>query len=395
MKMRWFSLLPGFICVVLSVCNGDDVYQAFLNRLKADEAYIGFFAAEKKCITEISEDYLQARREAFLGISQCREDPEKFTEPFMDDCISHGLLKEGCKEEWEEVLTILSYELYANMPIFEFSANNITEHRNIIFAQYPNKELALDLFIPEKPVCEPIPCIVCIHGGGWHVNRRVWFEPFAQYLATEGFAAVTIDYRLLPAVEIIDCVHDTKAAVRWVRANADRYDIDPDRIGALGASAGAHLAVLLGTTAGMPELEGDGGNQNASSAVQAVVGIATPAMNLERSARFAEWFGISLDMMRLISPYEHVSAASAPLYLIHGTADSSVAPQDSRDLYNRYRELGAKAEIKWIHGEDHGFYEGTDIAIAIAAEFFRKIFVDPDLYLKEDVPVVTGIDFLQ
>jgi len=354
--------------------DNEQIYYDFLKRLQDEEAYIGFFAAEKKCITTITDDYLSARRDLFIGISQCKEDPEEFVEPFIEFCVMNNLLNEGCKEKWEKVLTVLSYELYANVPIFEFSTDNIIEHRNIIFAEYPNKKLELDLFIPKEPMDEPMPAVVCIHGGGYVVNRRVWFEPFAKYLAANGIAAVTIDYRMLPAVEIIDCVFDSKAAVRWLRANAEKYGIDPNRIGAIGASAGAHLVTLLATSSGVPELEGNGGNPNVSSAIQAVVGIATPALTLRTGFPPAERYGLSEEEWRLLSPYENASENSAPLFLIQGTADETVPPENSQDMYDKYSELGVYVELKWIPDEDHGFYEGTDIAIKMATEFFKSQF---------------------
>jgi len=118
----------------------------------------------------------------------------------------------------------------------------------------------------------------------------------------------------LPAVKIIDCVHDCKAAVRWVRANAAKYGIDAKRIGALGASAGAHLVALLATTANLPELEGNGGNPGISSEIQAAVGIATPVFNPKRTDWIRKELGISVDELKLISPYEHVSTQSAPFF---------------------------------------------------------------------------------
>jgi hypothetical protein len=272
-------IMLSFLISPHIVTGGDDdqAYGDFYKRLKADEPYIGFFAAEQECITSLTDEYLSARRQLFIGISQSEEEPIAFVERFVQFLEKKDLLKIEHKEEWEKVLTVLSFELYANMPIFEFSTDEVIEHRAIVFAEYPNKKLELDLFIPRNPLDEPMPAVVCIHGGGWTVNRRIWFEPFAQYLASRGMAAVTIDYRMLPAVTVKECVYDSKAAVRWVRANAKKYNIDPGRIGALGASAGAQLVALLGTTADVPDLEGNGGNAAVSSAVQAVVGIATPA----------------------------------------------------------------------------------------------------------------------
>jgi len=179
---------------------------------------------------------------------------------------------------------------------------------------------------------------------------------------------------MLPAVKIIDCVKDSKAAVRWVRANASKYGIDPNRIGAIGASAGAQLVTLLASTADVPELEGTGGNQNVSSAIQAVVGIATPAFKIDDSSGRWTRFGITPEEMKLISPYENISSYSAPLFLLHGTADRTVKPQDSQDLYDKYKEVGVHVELKWILDQGHGFYEGTDIAIKMASEFFLKQF---------------------
>ena len=371
-----FALLFALLCspLVALAAKDDKAYADFLKRVEAEESYIGFFAAEKKWITSSTDAYKQARRTFFLGVDRCEEDPEEFIIPFIDFCKTNNLLKEGSEDEWLKTLVILSYELYGNMPIFEFSTDNTIAHRNLTFAEYPNKKLALDLFLPKQPMDKPVPCVVCIHGGGWRVNRRVWFEPFAEYLASKGIAAGTIDYRMLPAVKIMDCVKDSKAAVRWVRAHASEYGIDPDRIGAIGASAGAHLVALLGTTADIQELEGDGGNPGVSSAIQAVVGIATPAFKLSSSSARASRFGIPAEQIKLISPYENISSSSAPLFLIHGTVDRTVKPQDSQDLFDKYKSSGVHVELKWIPDEGHGFYEGTDIAIKMASEFFLKQF---------------------
>jgi acetyl esterase/lipase len=345
-------------------------YSRFLKKLKDNEAYIGFFTAEKKYISKFSDEYHEARKKCFLGIASSKEEPFDHIETFIEFCEKNELLKGSDRESWENVLTILSFEMYANMPIFDFSTYNVIEHRSLVYAEYPNKKLALDLFLPKKAIKEPVPIVVCIHGGGWVVNRRIWFEPFAKYLAANGLAAVTIDYRKMPAVELMDIVYDAKAAVRWVRANANKYGIDPDRIGAIGASAGAHLVALLGTTGGIPALEGKGGNPNYSSAVQAVFGIATPAFTPEKRKEIAGRFGLTENQAKLISPFENIDGSSAPLFLLHGTVDETVPPNNSQDLHDRYKEVGAHVELEWVPDEDHGFYEGTDFAIKKATKFF-------------------------
>jgi acetyl esterase/lipase len=376
MKPSTIPLLIVVLLAFLSACTGthdhDEQYRDFLTRLEAEEAYIGFFAAEKTYISERNESYLKARRSFFLGVDQCREDPDSYIEAFIRTCRKQGVIEEQHVEAWEKVLTILSFELYANRPIYEFAGGDVREIGALVFAQYPDKTLELDLFLPETPVAEPLPAVVCIHGGGFVVNRRIWFEPFARYLADKGLAAVTIDYRKIPAVGIMECVQDAKAAVRWLRAHASDYGIDPGRIGALGASAGAFLVANLATTAHIPELEGAGGNAGVSSEIQAVVGIATPAMKLDNVAEDFLWFGLSLEEARLLSPHENVSPASAPLFLIHGTADETVEPGNASALYEKYKEMGAPVDLKWIPDEGHGFYEGTDLGIAMAAEYFLK-----------------------
>jgi len=369
------TLLASVFFIILTpscAAEEDGVYEDFLKRVQENESYIGFFAAEKQYISEVTDGYLEARRNFFIGVSQCKEDPDEYGDPFIQFCRENDLLKEKDLEAWEKVLTILSYELYANMPIFEFSTDRIIEHRSLVYAEYPNKKLELDLFIPKSPVDVPMPVVVCIHGGAYVVNRRIWFEPFAQYLASKGLAAVTIDYRKIPAVTIKECIYDAKAAVRWVRANAEAYGIDPDRIGALGASAGAHAVALLATTGNVPELEGDGCNSVVSSEIKVAVGFATPANKLDGQSESATRYGLSPEEARLLSPYENVSSSSAPMFLIHGEDDDVVEPQNSQDLYDRYKEFGVHVELKWIPGEDHGFYEGTDMAIEMASEFFIK-----------------------
>ena len=102
-------------------------------------------------------------------------------------------------------------------------------------------------------------------------------KSFAAAFAAKGFAAACVGYRLRPEVDIPQCVEDVKAATRWVRANAAKYNIDADRIGAYGGSAGAHLAAMLGTSFKAKKLEGKGGNEGVSSRVHAVVAMATPS----------------------------------------------------------------------------------------------------------------------
>src|SRR5262249_59047966 len=117
----------------------------------------------------------------------------------------------------------------------------------------------------------PVPVVVGLHGGGWRMGKRQDLAKLTELLAAQGFAAARVSYRLAPQHQFPAQIEDCKAAVRWLRANAKKYKLNPDRVGAVGFSAGAHLACLLGTADQSAGLEGNGGNPEQSSRVQAVV----------------------------------------------------------------------------------------------------------------------------
>src|SRR6476646_6461770 len=116
----------------------------------------------------------------------------------------------------------------------------------------------------------PFPTIICIHGGGFRAGKRESYDALCIRLAQRGYVALTVSYRLAPKYPFPAAIHDTKAAVRWTRANAAKYRIDPDRIGVTGGSAGGHLAQFLGVTEDQKQFEGDGGNADQSSRVASV-----------------------------------------------------------------------------------------------------------------------------
>jgi acetyl esterase/lipase len=130
--------------------------------------------------------------------------------------------------------------------------------------------LMLDVAYPKKGN-GPFPAVVLLHGGGWCLGSRKSNVPLALKLAHEGYVAVPVSYRLSGAAPFPAAIHDVKGAVRWLRAHAQTYPIDPERIAALGYSSGGHLACLLGATGGLARFEGDGGHKDQSSRVQAVV----------------------------------------------------------------------------------------------------------------------------
>jgi acetyl esterase/lipase len=212
------------------------------------------------------------------------------------------------------------------------------------------------------------PAIVMIHGGGWAKGGRQDLAFGAAYFVKERYVYCTIDYRLddvdLYPAQIEDC----KCAIRFLRANAAAYHIDPARVAVWGESAGGHLAALLGTTAGVKRLEGDGGWQDQSSAVQAVVDWYGPTdLRPQIEQTYANQQGISLvkhllggdpkdkpDLAGDASPVTFVAAGDPPFLIMHGGNDTLVPPSQSQELYDALKAAGDSATLKIVQGAGHG-----------------------------------------
>src|SRR3982751_1332915 len=136
---------------------------------------------------------------------------------------------------------------------------------DVVYAEYGERRLKLDLYLPPGlDPASPVPGVIAVRGGGWREGDKEFFGYIAGNFAMEGFATASIQYRTADEAQFPAAVHDVKAAVRWMRAHAREYGIDPDAIGALGGSAGAHLVAMLATSGGVKGLEGNGGNAAAS-----------------------------------------------------------------------------------------------------------------------------------
>lgn len=238
---------------------------------------------------------------------------------------------------------------------------------NVTYARYGDRTLEMDVYRP-KHVWGQLPAVVCIHGGGWAKGNRKSHERVAQALAARGYVAATISYRLSGEAPFPAAIHDCKAAVRFLRAHASDYGIDPERIGAIGLSAGGHLTALLATSAGVETLEGDGGNQAFSSAIQAAVpmGAQTDLMSErtreisaieDRGQIWRQFLGGSMQdqrqTYRLASPLHHLDASDPPCWFITGQTDDPSTHADG--FRETMKELGIASGLTVIEDAPHPF----------------------------------------
>jgi acetyl esterase/lipase len=246
--------------------------------------------------------------------------------------------------------------------------DKVRVERGVLFARVAGEELKLDIAVPVGKE-GPFPAVVCIHGGGWVGGDRAQMARTIEVLAERGFVALSPDYRLAPKHRFPAPIEDCKCAVRWLRANAKSYGVDPDRIGALGFSAGAHLACLLGVTEKDDGLEGEGGYAEQPSTVQAVVSFFGPTdlVGGTWSKTVEEQNLIPLlggrktekeELYRKASPVTYAAVKDRrypPFLFFHGDKDEIVSPEQSRLLCGKLQAAGGAAAVEIVEGEGHGW----------------------------------------
>jgi len=273
-------------------------------------------------------------------------------------------------------LCILSFGMAAVLLGKNLLAAEIILEQDLTYGKVGDVELKLDLARP-KEGSGPFPAIVCIHGGAWAGGQRSDHRGQIEKAARKGYVAVTISYRLtepdpkthagkfpFPA-QIQDC----KCAVRWLRSVADKYHIDTERIGVTGASAGGHLALLVGLVDEKAGMEGDGGHSNQSSRVQAVVNFCGPT-DLTREygeVKVVQPFLVALcggtpesaaESYRGASPITYVSKQQdpPPMLTLHGDHDDIVPVSQAKLFDDAMRSAGLHHELVVIRGQGHGIH---------------------------------------
>ena len=278
----------------------------------------------------------------------------------------------------------------APAPVIPAMPPDVLHEANVEYSNV-GMRVAMDIVRPRVASSEPRPAVLLIHGGGFRRGNRESYLSVAIRLAQRGYVAATASYRLAPRNQFPAAIQDAKAAVRYLRANATRLGIDPDRIGAMGGSAGGQLVLLLGLTPNVEEFEGSGPNREFSSKVTCVVNYYGPTdftQSYSKSVDAAEvlplYVGGDLDHARAAhirsSPINWVTPQAAPVLSIHGTKDTFVAFEHSVWITERLLGAGVNAELETIAGAGHGF-KGADAerAEVRAFDFF-------DRYLKAKTP---------
>lgn len=244
--------------------------------------------------------------------------------------------------------------------VTEFRFNDVKESRNIVYSILGNRKLLLDVFQNTTKSQVPRTAIVIIHGGGWRTGDRTQHYPMAQKLADLDYVCFTPEYRLSTEALFPAAVFDLKAAVRYVRANAVEYHIDPDKIAVLGFSAGGELASFLGVTANMPLFEGNCMGNEQPSTVNAVIDIdgilsfvhpdSGEGNDANGISAATYWFGFPKNdnpvLWETASPLSYVGHKTPPTLFInssiermHAGRDDYIAVLDKNRIYSEVHEF--------------------------------------------------------
>ncbi|MBN2061995.1 MAG: alpha/beta hydrolase [Deltaproteobacteria bacterium] len=256
-----------------------------------------------------------------------------------------------------------------------------------------NRELKIDIFTPNVNE-HTQTAIILLHGGGWQHGDKSMMSLFGPELARYGFVAFAPEYRLLGESPWPAQIEDVKSAIRWVRANAAEWNINPDKIAVEGFSAGGHLALMAGGTPHDREYKGND-NTSVSDAVSAVIAFFPPAEftvaeplpgNIEAQVLLGD--DPNEHQARRISPIHLISKDFPPTFLLHGTADKMVPHVTSMRLYSELERYGVPVEMHLYPGHTHEFVRLPSMMAVTQMEialFLKRMVVEPEKYYNENM----------
>ena len=255
---------------------------------------------------------------------------------------------------------------------------------------YGERALHLDVLRPKLVGATVLrPAIVMIHGGGWRSGSKRHMLPMAQRLAEKGYVAVPVEYRLALEARYPASIHDVKCAIRWLRAHSSTYGIDPNRIAVLGCSSGAQVATLTAATNHLTRFEGNQGNMESASEVQAVINIdgvvsfIHPEAEAEiRGNAASTWFGARYDedpdLWKDASPLEHVDKSMPPILFMNSSIPRFHAGRD--DLIQKLETLCIYSEVRTHQDSPHPFWllhPWFDPTVEYVRKFLDHVFPNP------------------
>lgn len=288
--------------------------------------------------------------------------------------------------------TVLTLVFAAVVPAWSQSRPaGIQFHKDIVYGKGGDVDLHLDIAQPSSGG-GPYPAVVCVHGGAWVAGHRGELHGIVRYLAQNGYVASTITYRLAPKDPWPAQIEDVRCAVRFLRANARKYNVDPNRIAVLGASAGGHLSLLAGLMQDGPE--GKGGHADESSKVQAVVNYFGPTdfrvwtvpqlgenllrigVRRDSNGILKDFLGTSdrkAEIMAIASPVANVHKKAPPVLTFHGTLDCLVPDSQARILHDALKKADVPERLEILEGAPHGWTGAAqERTNRITVEFLNK-----------------------
>ncbi|MBN1383171.1 MAG: alpha/beta hydrolase [Deltaproteobacteria bacterium] len=264
--------------------------------------------------------------------------------------------------------------------MLELLPGQVTIENDVVFGTTGSRDLKGDIFRP--PVeGNQYPGILIIHGGGWYQGDRSQLRYYGIQLARYGFVGVACEYRLSGEAPWPAQIHDVKAALRWMRANADQLGIDEGKICVTGNSAGAHLALMLGADTDV--FEGASGSPNMSSKCAAICAIYPPTkLVFNKNEIENKLFGKagSDDVAAKASPINYAASSFPPTILIHGNADEIVPVSESFNMYHALKQAGAPVELHIFDEAPHAFDSLAEFArpcVQLITLFFDRKVVNP------------------
>lgn len=266
-----------------------------------------------------------------------------------------------------------------DLPSVESYGDRIVVKKDIPFAKEAHDHQKLDLYLPKGE--GPFPVVVCWFGGGFTGGNKGGMARVCAFLADKGIAAAAPGYYLARPKEEKpgwpQNVYDAKCAVRFLRAHAKQYHLDGERVAGLGHSSGAYLALMVGLTPSVKELEGEDGWADQSSRLTAVVNIAgvcdrrgglgTGTLNL-----LGKGYEDKPDLRKLASPVAHVAKGSPPIYTLHGEDDKTVLPESAKQLDEALKKAGVEHELQIVPKLGHNPINADTMA-PVAAWLAKKL----------------------